>query len=107
MQKTFSHIKLNIVKSLNILDFISEDNFNIEFPKAVKYISEAGKIKNEFQVSCLPSELPEFEKKLYSLTKQLKEKFDNIIAGKQQRIFEIAKELKELNNKKKLVNYNR
>ena len=107
LQNTISNIKLNIEKSLNILDFITEENFSTEFPKAVRYIKEAGKITKDFKVKCSPEQLQEFENKLYPLTKQLKDKFDNIIAGKQQSIIEIAKELKELNNKKKLVNYSR
>ncbi len=107
LQKAISDIILNIDKSLNILDTISEENFNKEFPKAFNLISEAGKIKNDFSGKCSKNELNELEKKIFPKTKQLKEKFDNIIAVKQERILDIAKKLNELNNKKKLVKYSR
>jgi hypothetical protein len=107
LQKAIRDIKLNIDKSLNILNLISEDNFDLEFPKAVGFIKEAGNIKINYENKCSKDEIKEFEKKIFPLTKLLKEKFDNIIAGKQLKILDIAKKLNELNNKKKLVNYSR
>ena len=107
LQKAISNIILNIEKSLKILDSITEENFNKEFPKAFGYIEEAGKIKIDFAEKCTKSEINELEKKIFPKTKQLKEKFDNIIAVKQEKILDIAKKLNELNNKKKLVKYSR
>jgi len=107
LQKAISDIIFNIEKSLNILDSISEENFNSEFPKAFGFIKDAGIIKENFTQKCSNDELIELEKKIFLKTKQLKEKFDNIIAAKQEKILDITKKLNELNNKKKLVKYSR
>ena len=107
LQKTASDIILNLEKSLNILDAVSDDNFENLFPKSVGFIEKAGKIKNDFGKKCTQDDLNELEKKIYPFTKLLKEKFDNIIVEKQNEILDIAKKLNELNNKKKLVKYSR
>ncbi len=107
MQKTLDDIKLKIEKAVKTLDLINADNFDNEFPRVLYYLNEVKKIKNEFEHNCPKKDVKEFQEKSKQAAKHLKEKFDSVIREKQNDIFEVSVQLKELNNKKKLVNYSR
>lgn len=104
--------KINIIeetynKVLEYLEILSEENFNIIFPKAKIGMEYVNRIKNEIKNQFGNEEFDRFEEKLLGQAKLIKIKYDDIVTVKQLKLATIAEEISHLQNQKKIANYYR
>ncbi|MDP3682601.1 MAG: hypothetical protein Q8S01_01595 [Ignavibacteria bacterium] len=104
--------KINIIeetynKVLEYLEILSEENFDIIFPKAKIGMEYVNRIKNEIKNQFGNEEFSRFEEKLLGQAKLIKIKYDDIVTVKQLKLATIAEEISYLQNQKKIANYYR
>jgi len=97
----FVELISKIDKLKDEIDFFSELN-NIKLE-----ISEIQSIKNDLVNGPNKEDLKKMEPELNNFAKQIQEKFDNIIEKKRNDLTEIAIKIGNLQNSRKLANYNR
>ncbi|MFA6599174.1 MAG: hypothetical protein WCS69_15735 [Ignavibacteriaceae bacterium] len=107
MEEKIKIIEITFKKVLNYLEVLSEENFNVIFPKAKLGMEYVNSIKTELKRQFPREELQKFEERLLAPAKLIKNKFDDIVTLKQARLAVIAKEISHLQNQKKIVNYYR
>lgn len=89
------------------LESINEENINEVLSRLNLKLQKITTIKTELESKYEKSLLKSHEGKLNILTKQIYERFDNIISEIKTEQGLIQTELINIQNKKKLVNYNR
>ncbi|MFA4924957.1 MAG: hypothetical protein WC557_12250 [Ignavibacteriaceae bacterium] len=104
--------KINIIenilkKVLTSLESLSDDNFEVIFPKAKLGMENVNRLKTELKNQFAREELIKFEERLLAPAKLIKNKFDDIVTLKEVKMAAIAKEISHLQNQKKIVNYYR
>ena len=107
MEEKIKIIEITFKKVLNYLEVLSEENFNVIFPKAKLGMEYVNSIKTELKRQFPHEELQKFEERLLAPAKLIKNKFDDIVTLKQAKLAVIAKEISHLQNQKKIVNYYR
>jgi len=107
MEEKIKIIEITFKKVLNYLEVLSEENFNVIFPKAKLGMEYVNSIKTELKRQFPHEELQQFEERLLAPAKLIKNKFDDIVTLKQAKLAVIAKEISHLQNQKKIVNYYR
>ncbi|MCU7491433.1 MAG: hypothetical protein HF312_05795 [Ignavibacteria bacterium] len=92
---------------LSALDGLNDENFEATMGVVNAKKRRIDEIKLQLKSTYEPEMLSKYEPGLIKLTKQLSNKFDNIITKVKTEQNAIGLELKNIQNKKKLVNYNR
>lgn len=92
---------------LDYLEILSEDNFELIFPKAKIGMEYVNKIKRELKDQFGQEEFNKFEERLLSSAKLIKIKYDDIRTSKEIKLAAIADEISYLQNQKKIANYYR
>ena len=88
-----------------MIDEVTDENFFKKFER-ITFLTES--VKKLYESVFSSENINENEKKeLEILVKQIKEKFDNMIAEKQKLSDEIKRKLSILQNQKKISNYSR
>lgn len=94
----------NVIKDLNLLE---TGDFQINFDNAKNKMKLFNELKENLIKRYPIEELRKYDKELILLTKQINNKYDNIIEVKKKQMHEIAFRMKLLQNRKKLINYSR
>ncbi|HEX2869586.1 MAG TPA: hypothetical protein VHO03_21255 [Ignavibacteriales bacterium] len=92
---------------LSSLDNLSDENFEAKMKEINRKTLRIKDLKQQLKADYDMDALRKFEPGLLKLTKQLSNKFDNIIIKVQTEKDAVALELENIQNKKKLANYNR
>jgi len=87
------------------LSSISMDSFSERIPKIRNKMEMVVYKRKELLLKFDKSELKKYDEKLFSLSKLIQKKFDNIIEHYKGKKLEIAKKLLQIDNQKKLANY--
>lgn len=87
------------------LNNINQDSFNEMMPGIRKKMSLIVTKRNDLILHHKKKDLTKYDKKLYTYTKQIQEKFDNIIEWYRNETLDIAKKLVQIGNSKKLAKY--
>ncbi len=98
-------IKMNFEKIDRCLDHMEGEEYISNNEKITKYLSE---IKGYYEIikKEYPLEVVEkIKKEIKEITKHIDKKFDNIIRIKNIELQEFSKEIRALENQKKIVNY--
>ena len=107
IEKDIGILKNDLDKILFNLVNVSENTYSSRMEFINKTLAKVKK-KREDLLNIHPAEeLKKFNPELEIYIKQIVENFDNIIAENKAEQNRIAAELKKINNKKKLTNYNR
>jgi len=107
MEEKIKIVEIALKKVFNYLEALSEENFDIIFPKAKLGMEYVNKVKTELKSQFSQEELRKIEERLLGPAKLIKNKFDDIVTNKEVRLAVIAKEISQLQNQKKIVNYYR
>jgi len=92
---------------LDYLEILSDENFELIFPKAKIGMEYVSKIKRELKDQFGHEEFNKFEEKLLNSAKLIKIKFDDIVTLKKLKLAAVAEEINHLQNQKKIANYYR
>lgn len=92
---------------LDYLEILSDENFELIFPKAKVGMEYVSKIKSELKDQFGLEEFNKFEEKLLRSAKLIKIKFDDIVTQKKLKLAAVAEEINHLQNQKKIANYYR
>ncbi|MCH7962727.1 MAG: hypothetical protein IH852_02190 [Bacteroidetes bacterium] len=87
------------------LSDISVKNFNKKMPPIRNKINQIVLKRKELIQQYKKKDLLQYDKKLFNLTKQIQEKFDNVIEWYKTETLEIAQKLVQIRNRKKIANY--
>ena len=107
MKDKVGKIKYLLTEVLKNLNQITSSNFEEVFPKIKSLLDESQKYKKFLLSNYSKNELKIFEPDLTKLAKQIKESFDNIAKAKKLEMAKLAEEIQYIQNKKKLIYYNR
>ncbi|MBU2492288.1 MAG: hypothetical protein KJ571_06645 [Bacteroidetes bacterium] len=107
IEKDIVVLKNDLDKILFNLKNVSENTFESRMDFINATLSKVKKKREELLKIHPVEELKKFNYELEDYIKQIVENFDNIIAEKKAEQDKIGSELKKINNKKKLTNYNR
>ncbi len=107
MKDKVGKIKYLLTEVLKNLNQITSSNFEEVFPKIKSLLDESQKHKKFLLSNYSKNELKIFEPDLTKLAKQIKESFDNIAKAKKLEMAKLAEEIQYIQNKKKLIYYNR
>ncbi|MGE5431764.1 MAG: hypothetical protein ACM3QX_11855 [Syntrophomonadaceae bacterium] len=92
---------------LQAMDGLNDENFEATMAEFKSKTSRIDELKFQLKTAYEPETLSKYEPEVIKLTKQLSNKFDNIITKVKTEQNAIGLELKNIQNKKKLANYNR
>lgn len=92
---------------LDYLEILSDENFELVFPKAKIRMEYVSKIKCELKDQFGLEEYRKFEERLLASAKLIKNKFDDMVTSKEIKLAAIANEISYLQNQKKIANYYR
>ncbi len=107
-RRKYYRLKFLFVELVSKIDNLTdENNFFAELKSIKTGISEIQTIKNDLFADPNKEELKKMEPELNNFAKQIQEKFDNIIEKKRKDLAEIALKIGNLQNSRKLANYNR
>lgn len=106
LRSTKGRLKYLLNGLLVKLDSLSDEKNFFENINSVKTgIFEIQTLGNELKTNFTANELKDFEDEFNFKTKQIKEKFDNIIEDKKQEILQVSEQINKLQNSKKLAVY--
>lgn len=91
----------------NALEIISYENFDDVMADINVKMQRVNSLRNELKTQYAMPELIKYEENLKNLTKQIRDKVDNIIVEIKIEQNDIQNELNNILNKKKLANYHR
>jgi len=107
MEEKINIIEAALNKVLNFLEMLSDENFELVFPKAKSGMEFANKLKTELTQQFSSTELTQYEERLLQPAKLIKNKYDDIVTLKKIKLAALADELSYLQNQKKIANYYR
>ncbi len=104
----YYRLKFLYVELVSKIDKLTDvNNFFIELNTIKTEISEIQSIKNDLITGPNGEDFKKMEPELNKFAKQIQEKFDDIIEKKRNDLAEIAMKIGNLQNSRKLANYNR
>jgi hypothetical protein len=107
-RRKYYRLKYLFVELVAKIDrLVDENNFFNELNTIKSEISEIQSIKADLMGGPNSEYYKKMEPELTEFAKQIQEKFDNIIEKKRNDLAEIALKIGNLQNSKKLANYNR
>lgn len=96
----------NLLKTTYIdLSDISVDNFNDKMPLIRNNLNQIVLKRKQLLQQYERKDLLKYDKKLFHITKQIQEKFDNVIEWYKTETLEIAQKLVQIRNRKKIAKY--
>ncbi|MFA6978798.1 MAG: hypothetical protein WC209_05690 [Ignavibacteriaceae bacterium] len=107
MEEKIEIIENTYTAVLDYLEILSDENFELIFPKAKIGMEYVSKIKRELKEQFGQEEYSKFEEKLLNSAKLIKIKFDDIVTLKKLKLAAVAEEINHLQNQKKIANYYR
>jgi hypothetical protein len=105
--KEINKIKFLLKKVISDLELADSEEFTENFENAKVRMILVKKMKDNLIENYPIEELVKFDAELVPLAKQIHRIYDNIIEKKKLQLQEVVKRMKQLQNRKKLVNYNR
>ncbi len=106
-KRKYYRIKFLLVELVSKIDKLQEENHFFEKIGTIKSeIAEVLALKDDLMTENT-EELKKIEPELNEFTKQIREKFDYIIELKRNELAEVALHIRNLQNSRNLVNYNR
>ena len=107
-RRKYYRLKFLFVELVSKIDNLKDENNFFTELKSIKIgISEIQAIKSDLLAGPDKEEFKKMESELSNFAKQIQEKFDNIIEKKRNDLAEIALKIGNLQNSRKLANYNR
>jgi hypothetical protein len=107
-RRKYYRLKFLFVELVSKIDNLKDENNFFTELKSIKIgISEIQDIKSDLLEGPNKEEFKKMESELSNFAKQIQEKFDNIIEKKRNDLAEIALKIGNLQNSRKLANYNR
>ena len=107
-RRKYYRLKFLFVELLSKIDKLTdESSFFNELNTIKSEIAEIQSIKNDLVNGPNKEDLKKMEPELNNFTKQIQKKFDDIIEKKRNDLAEIAVKIGNLQNSRKLANYNR
>jgi len=100
-------IEILLFETLNIINLLKEETFDEQIRLAQFKLNEATLIKKMLDERFPADEIEPYKKKYRILAKQIEKNFDNIIKKKSLEKEQVAQEIEQLINKKKIQNYRR
>lgn len=105
--KEINKIKFLLKKVISDLELADSEEFTINFENARIRMILIKKMKENLLENYPVEELEKFDVELVPLAKQIHKIYDNIIEKKRLQLQEVVKRMRQIQNKKKLINYNR
>jgi len=100
-------IEKALKKVLDYLEMLSDENFELIFPKAKWGMEQVQLLKNELKTQYPPEVYLKIENHLLLPAKLIANKYDNIITLKRKKLTAVGEEISSMQNRKKIVNYYR
>lgn len=89
------------------LELADSEEFTLNFENAKVRMILVKKMKDNLVENYPMEELQKFDVELVPLAKQIHEIYDNIIEKKKIQLQEVVRQMRQIQNRKKLINYNR
>ncbi len=105
LEKKINKLKFYFLLALKELNELTHENFSDNLATAKSCMQDAEILKNELKKEYKYEVLKPYEKELMKITKQIREKYDNIVESKKLEMARISERIRFIQNKKKLVNY--
>lgn len=105
IKKVIDQIERSLNESLKLLQELDTDNFDTNYSKAVEKMKKAEELKKVIPDGNTLEGFELSKKKINFLTKQISERYDNIIEKYRNDLLYVSGELKKLRNKKKISVY--
>lgn len=105
--KEINKIKFLLKKVISDLELADSEEFTINFENAKVRMILIKKMKDNLAENYPIEELEKFDVELVPLAKQIHKIYDNIIEKKRLQLQEVVKRMRQIQNRKKLINYNR
>jgi hypothetical protein len=107
-RKKYYRLKFLFVELISKIDKLADvNNFFNELVTIKSSIFEIQSLKNDLMNGSNQEEFKKMEPELNDFAKQIQEKYDDIIEKKRNDLAEIALKIGNLQNSRKLANYNR
>lgn len=100
-----SRIKANLTHIDNCLNNMDGDAYIPNNAKITEHVGEIKELYERIKNNYSPEVLAKIKNEVSLITKLIDKKFDNIIKNKNIELQELSKELKALQNQKKMANY--
>ena len=100
-------IKFLLSKIISDLELAQTDDFTSNFANAKERMILVKSMKTKLLENFPLEELMTFDKELTTLTKLIQEKYDNIVEYKKKQLKEVSERIRFIQNRKKLISYNR
>jgi len=107
LSKEINKIKFLLKKVISDLELADSEDFTDNFENAKVRMIMVKKMKDNLVGNYPMEELVKFDPELVPLAKQIHKTYDNIIEKKRLQLQEVVKQMRQIQNRKKLVNYNR
>jgi hypothetical protein len=105
--KEVNKIKFLLKKVISDLELADSEEFTINFENARVRMILIKKMKENLLENYSAEELEKCDVELIPLAKQIHKIYDDIIEKKRLQLQEVVKRMRQIQNKKKLINYNR
>jgi len=105
--KEINKIKFLLKKVISDLELADSEEFTINFENARIRMILIKKMKENLIENYPIEELEKFDAELVPLAKQIHKIYDDIIEKKRMQLQEVVKRMRLIQNRKKLINYNR
>ena len=105
--KEINKIKFLLRKVISDLELADSEEFTLNFENAKVRMILIKKMKDNLVENYPMEELQKFDVELVPLAKQIHKIYDNIIEKKRIQLQEVVKQMRQIQNRKKLINYNR
>jgi hypothetical protein len=105
--KEINKIKFLLRKVISDLELADSEDFTVNFENAKVRMILVKKMKDNLLETYSLEELRQYDGELIPLTKQIQKIYDNIIEKKRKQLREVVKDMAQIQNRKKMINYNR
>lgn len=101
------YLKRLLKKVIEELSYIDTNNFNDNIKSVQATIDEVNLLRKQLKTEYDINILKKYDPELLFLAKQIKNSFDNVSRKIKYEAEQVSKELRDLQNSKKLTSYNR
>ncbi len=102
--ENIKNILREVIKDLSLIE---TDDFQANFESAKDKMRIFHEMKEKLIKDYSLEELRNYEQELLIITKQINNKYDNVIEVKKKQLQEVGLKIRLLQNRKKLINYSR
>ena len=101
------YLKRLLKKLIEELSYIDTNNFSENIKRVQATIEEINLLRKQLKAEYDKNILKKYDPELLFLAKQIKNSFDNVVRKIKTEAEQVSKELRDLQNSKKLTSYNR